>query len=152
MFGAVAIGLLVVAAPSAQPAPQSPVFRSSLDAVEVDVRVTGRNGEPIRDLTAADFELRDNGKPQVISSVTLIDLSQASSRSTANVADAALPAVEPRVFALVLDDLHVDAPSTNRVRNVARQFVERSMQPGDRMIVLMSAAGPRPPTSSLATR
>ncbi len=45
-------------------------FRSSVDAVTVDVLVT-RRGQPVTDLTAADFTLRDNGVEQRIESLEL---------------------------------------------------------------------------------
>jgi von Willebrand factor type A domain len=44
---------------------QQATFRSSVDAVVVPVSVTDRN-KPVPDLTAADFELLDNGVPQAI--------------------------------------------------------------------------------------
>jgi hypothetical protein len=33
-----------------------PTFRGGVDLVDVDVVATGRNGGPVRDLTAADFD------------------------------------------------------------------------------------------------
>jgi hypothetical protein len=51
-------------------APQSPQFRGRTDVVSVPVSVTqGRN--PVGGLTAADFELTDNGARQVIDAVSL---------------------------------------------------------------------------------
>jgi len=45
------------------------VFRTGVDAVRVDVLVTDR-GRPVSGLTAADFELTDNGVPQEVDLVT----------------------------------------------------------------------------------
>lgn len=47
---------------------QQPSFSVSTDLVTVDV-LAFRGREPIRGLTAADFELSDNGVPQAISSI-----------------------------------------------------------------------------------
>ena len=52
---------------------QSPRFRAGVAVVRVDALVTGGGGRPITGLTAANFELRDNGVPQRI-----IDISQES--------------------------------------------------------------------------
>jgi Ca-activated chloride channel family protein len=52
--------------------PRSP-FRSGVDVVRVDALVTS-DGRTIAGLTAADFELRDNGVPQEIDSVTIDDV------------------------------------------------------------------------------
>lgn len=46
-------------------ADQTPVFRSSVETVVVNVAVT-RRGAPVTGLTAADFVLLDNGHPQTV--------------------------------------------------------------------------------------
>jgi VWFA-related protein len=50
-------------------AAQQPVFRTAIDSVTVDVSVQQR-GRPVTDLTAADFELRDNNVVQQIGDVS----------------------------------------------------------------------------------
>ena len=50
--------------------PGQPTFRSRAAGVRVDVLVT-RSGRPVTGLTPADFELLDNGVPQVLQSVDL---------------------------------------------------------------------------------
>jgi VWFA-related protein len=58
------------AAPRGQAAPpQQPMFRTAADVVSVDASVQ-RDRRPVSGLTAADFELLDNGVPQEISEVT----------------------------------------------------------------------------------
>jgi VWFA-related protein len=47
------------------PGQQSPAFSSKIEAVRVDVLATD-NGQPIRGLTAADFDILDNGVPQQV--------------------------------------------------------------------------------------
>lgn len=48
---------------------QAPVFRGGIDRVRVDVLVTDR-GRPIQGLSAADFELKDNGVRQDVEMAT----------------------------------------------------------------------------------
>ena len=55
--------LLVAIASTAASLDQT--FRSRAEGVRVDVLVM-QNGHPVRDLRAADFELRDEGVPQKI--------------------------------------------------------------------------------------
>ena len=58
----------MLAQSQAQPAPK--VFRSGLNLVSVDVIVRDKGGAVVRGLTAADFEVREDGRPQEISSFT----------------------------------------------------------------------------------
>jgi Ca-activated chloride channel homolog len=48
---------------------QAPVFRTGVDVVRVDVLVT-EGGRPVSGLTAADFEVSDNGVPQQVELAT----------------------------------------------------------------------------------
>ena len=49
------------AAPNAPPAPNAPIFRVGVDIVRIDAVVTDRDGRVVPDLTADDFELRQDG-------------------------------------------------------------------------------------------
>ena len=64
--GAVIVGSQV---PASQ-LPQSPTFRSKTDAVVVDVTVSDRTGRTITGLTAADFQLLDNGVAQQVTEIS----------------------------------------------------------------------------------
>jgi len=48
--------------------PQAPLFRGGTNIVRVDATVVDRNGNPVSSLTADDFEIREDGVPQTISS------------------------------------------------------------------------------------
>jgi Ca-activated chloride channel family protein len=67
VFVALAASALIEAGTAAR---QQPTFRGSGDAVRVFVTVTDRDGRLVTTLTQADFEVRDEGKPQPI---TLFD-------------------------------------------------------------------------------
>ena len=68
-------GLLVPALIAQQPAPPAQratgVVKSDATAILVDVVVRDRRGDPILDLTAADFEIEEDGVEQQVGSVTL---------------------------------------------------------------------------------
>jgi hypothetical protein len=64
----VAIAALSAAFLSAQQAP--PVFRSSTAIVSVDVIVRDASGNIVKGLTAADFTVLEDGKPQQIETFT----------------------------------------------------------------------------------
>lgn len=67
--GVVAAAALLLAWPNA-PLPQQPTFRSGVDVVTVDVSVS-RGGEHVGGLTAANFDVFDNGVRQRIDKMTL---------------------------------------------------------------------------------
>ena len=53
---------------------QSPVFRSQVDVVQLDVSVLDKNRRPIRGLTKADFTVAEDGRPQEIAIFESIDV------------------------------------------------------------------------------
>jgi VWFA-related protein len=69
-IAAAAMSALCLASGYAQQADQRAVFSSRVDVVRVDALVT-RGGQPVRGLTPADFEIRDNGVLQHVDYVGL---------------------------------------------------------------------------------
>lgn len=69
---AIGITLAAVALVRLPAVAQQPTFKAAVDLVRVDVAVT-RGGKPVRGLTAADFSISDDGVPQRVNSVTLLD-------------------------------------------------------------------------------
>ena len=51
-----------------------PTFREGVQLVEVDVIVTDRQGNPVRDLTKDDFEIIEEGRAQTVRTFSLVDL------------------------------------------------------------------------------
>ena len=51
-------------------------FADETDVIEVEIpiNIVAKKGEPIRDLTAEDFEILDQGKKQEITGFRVIDL------------------------------------------------------------------------------
>jgi VWFA-related protein len=64
-----AVALVLTLEASGGRAQQSPAFSSKIEAVRVDVLVTD-NGQPVRGLRPGDFEVTDNGVPQVVDLVS----------------------------------------------------------------------------------
>src|SRR4051812_11797858 len=57
---------------------QPPVFRAGTNQVRVDVTVLDRKGEPVRDLAKEDFDVREDGVPQAIDTIKLIEANGAA--------------------------------------------------------------------------
>ena len=60
--------------PAPQPTIDTPIFRSNVDAVELDAFVVDAAGNPVTDLTVTDFEVLEEGKPQPITSFAVVDI------------------------------------------------------------------------------
>ncbi|MFP5246128.1 MAG: VWA domain-containing protein [Thermoanaerobaculia bacterium] len=104
--------------------------------IEVPVTVIDRDGNPVRNLTAANFELYDEGQRRPITHFETIDL---RSRLRVTAVEAATQTTEgPRPYMrnfMLLFDLTDSAPgSLVRAREAATAFLEK-LQPVDRVAV-----------------
>lgn len=132
-FVFVGAALSLARSPALAQTPSSPGVRETAAAtvIEIPVTVVGKDGRPVTGLTAADFELLDDGKRQTISSVDVIDLSRPP------LPDPAAPSAEPippsarRLWLLVFDLSYASASGLVRARDGARDFVAKSMKPTD---------------------
>ena len=137
------------AAPQGPPAGQDPqqrppVFRAGVNAVRVDVIVTDKAGNPVSDLTAADFDVQEDGKPQDIDLFKLIN----SDGSVGPGAEPPRPIRseydqeseaardDVRLFVIFLDDYHVRRINAMRMRDVLVQFVKTQLGPLDMVAVM----------------
>jgi len=103
----------------------------TVSVVEVPVTVVGRDGDPIRGLTAANFEVIDEGKKRSISSFDAIDF---TSKDAVQAITPLSPAAR-RNFMLVLDLAFSNPDSIHRAQRAAHDFVEKSVLPRDRVAV-----------------
>ena len=133
LFALAASAVLAAQAPtvppqSAQPAP--PSFRVEVNYVEVDAFVTDERGQVVTDLTAGDFEVLEDGRPQKVAAFSFVNIPIERAERPLFAA-AAIDAdvqtnerVEGRVYLIVLDDLHTDPTRAPRVKAAARRFLE----------------------------
>ena len=117
---------------------QPPVtFKLEINLVEVDAFVTDAQGNPVPGLTAADFEVLEDGKPQKITAVSLVNIPVERGERPLFASAPIEPdvqtnrAVDGRIYLIVLDDLHTDASRGPRVKMALRQFVERNFGAND---------------------
>jgi VWFA-related protein len=99
----------------------------TVNLVEVPVTVIDAGGNPVRGLTAANFELFDQGKKRDITAFDTIDFAV---HDAANAISPMNP--NARRSFLVLFDLGYSSPnSLARAQDAARRFVKESVQPRD---------------------
>lgn len=136
ILGVAAIATAAAAAkPLNSPGQDGPTFRSAVQSIEVDVRVTDTNGRPVSNLAKGDFMVLEDGVPQTISTATFVDLGiespvrpipRAVETDVVNNANAG----SGRMWVMLLGGFG------ERARLVARRFVEDSLGPNDEAAVI----------------
>jgi VWFA-related protein len=127
----------------AEPQPEQPVFRTGVSLVRVDVSVTGRRDEAVADLQASDFLVTEDGLPQKVDTAQFVRLDGRPAddqRRDLTIRDrehglAEAARDDVRLFALFLDDYHIDSHPmiTTRLHEALESFVD-SLQPTDLVI------------------
>ncbi|MBI4886500.1 MAG: VWA domain-containing protein [Acidobacteria bacterium] len=126
----------------APPAPQEGAappltFRVDINYVEADAVVTDAEGRVVTDLTQADFELLEDGRPQTIAAFSLVNLPVERAVRPLFLGAPVEPDVqantgaEGRIYVIVLDDLHTSFTNTPRVRQFLRAFIEQNFGVND---------------------
>ena len=148
-----AIVVLVAAASVSQPRAQQSrptgpavTFRSEATFVEVHAIVTDARGAFVGDLTADDFEVLENGKPQRPSAFSLINLPVERPPTALDGSGPIEPDVrattrtfDGRIYLFVLDDLHTHVTRTQFVREAARKFIRQYLGAGDLAAVVYTS-------------
>jgi len=141
--------------PAAPPQQQQPgddddVVRISTNLVQVDA-VVRKNGKPVTNLTADDFEIYEDGRKQTITSFTYIsNIPNTVAAAPAPTTDKQtnIPPAGPipagpikvndphRTIAFVVDDLGISAESMGTVRKNLKKFVAEELQPNDLVAII----------------
>ena len=137
-----------LAAQSSQPNPSSqsaPQFRSGVDLVHLDVSVLDRDRRPVKALTAADFTVLEDGKPQPVAAFSEVDLPDPPPPRVAWMRD--IPSdvkrnseiVDRRLVVLVMDDATIpfEQAMIKSAREIGRLAVER-LGPNDLACVVFT--------------
>jgi VWFA-related protein len=131
-----ALGPAASQSPQAQSQPQRPIFREGVNLVVVDV-YPRREGRIVEGLTREDFEVFENGAPQVIDSVEFIRVEpspvDAVRRDPSGQREMLLAAGDPRnrVFVAFLDTLHTSSFGSHAIRRPLLDTVNRLIRPND---------------------
>jgi VWFA-related protein len=120
--------------------PQQPpiTFRAEVNYVEVDARVLDRDGKFITGLTAADFQVFEDGKPQKVTAFSLVNIPLERAEQPLFASKPIEPDVrtnlqgaDGRIYVIVLDDLHTAALRSQRTKLAAKLFIERYVGAND---------------------
>lgn len=123
------------------------VVKISTNLIQIDVTVTDRKGNIVKDLKAEDFEIYENGELQEITNFSFISNQRTPNQNQANQSAIPVPqaVLRPeqirRTIALVVDDLSLSFESAYRVRRALKKFVDEQMQEGDLVAIIRTGAG-----------
>ena len=134
------------------PAPEDgKVVKISTTLIQIDVSVTDRRGNVIRDLRPDEIEIYENGEKQQITNFSFVSnaVTRKEKKEKAEPGKPVIP--EPplvlrpeqvkRTIALVVDDLTLSFASAAYVRRALKKFVDEKMQDGDLVGIIRTGAG-----------
>lgn len=129
-------------------------LESHVNLVPVRVVVHDSRGNVVSDLRQSDFEIRQDGKPQVISHFSVETPASMAVRAVhgtpgekpletitpSTAPPAAGVALPSRFVALVVDDAHIDVGEIVRVRLAATRYLNQFVKPDER-VALFTVSG-----------
>jgi VWFA-related protein len=139
-FMSVAVFGLVAGFANAQERRDVPTFPSRTELVTVDAVVLDDRGRPVRGLTAQDFSLSEDGKPQAIVTFEAFDLATGAEPAAANappgpVATNVGPArATASSLVLLVDDMSLAPSRQETVRTALARFLTEGVRDGDELI------------------
>ncbi|HEV2984672.1 MAG TPA: VWA domain-containing protein, partial [Vicinamibacterales bacterium] len=135
-FGVASAALSLGAQPSTT---QPPTFRAATDLVEVDVVAQSKDGRFVADLRREEFELHDEGHPQPLDFLYLVESNSprlaakeatADADATGGVPQTIRPGT-PRVFVAFFDNRHLTPGGFKRVQAAALTLFSKELRAGD---------------------
>jgi VWFA-related protein len=141
-----------------QPADTEDVVKITTKLVQVDVVVTNKKGQPVRDLKASDFELLQDGKVQKIVGFTFVPV-VTPGEMTSSVEERSKPKADPniavpppartpltastRVIAFLIDDgsCSTSVWGMDSAQKAVKRFINEQMLPTDQVAIYRTRAG-----------
>jgi VWFA-related protein len=133
--------------PTTRQTPQDDVIRVETELVHTDVMVFDKSGKFVEGLGREQFQVMVDGKPVPVAFFDSIEHGAAplepprisgangAAAATAGAPAVARPRARGRYVAFFLDDVHLSAPSLERVRKTVSKFLEHGMGPDDRVMI-----------------
>ena len=107
--------------------------------------VTDGQGRVVTDLTQADFDVLEDGRPQKVAAFSLVNLPIERAVRPLFLGAPVEPdvqantVVEGRIYIIVLDDLHSNFTNTPRVKRFLREFIEQNFGTNDLAAVVYTS-------------
>lgn len=140
------VSAVIAQTPTPTPTPED-VVRISTNLIQIDVSVTNKKGEPIKDLRRDEIEIYENGKRQNLSNFSFVSNIRTETVTAPTKNTVILPGGEPRpekirrTIALVVDDLTLSFASSYFAKDAVLKFVREQVQEGDLVAIIRTGAG-----------
>lgn len=142
-----AFGQQQTPSPAASPEQDNDVVRITTKLVQFDVVVVDKDGKQVRGLSAEDFQVLQDGKPQPITNFSYVN-TEAPAKGASGGSTGAVPAntsstAGKRVLTFVVDDGNCLATNIGMraSREGIEKFVREQMQPNDLVAIYQTRAG-----------
>ena len=135
---ALGVALFGSALQAQQTNPNPPTFRSSVQVIEVDVRVFDKSGRFVTTLTRDDFEIVEEGAPQKVEAMFLVDANRPAAAATpeapaaSSAAATATGPAAPQTWIFFFDLNHLTpGGGFDRARKAVEDFIATRFKDGD---------------------
>jgi VWFA-related protein len=118
----------------------APAIRVQSDLVEVATVVRDNHEKAVGGLKKENFLLFDNGKPQTISTFSILAGAENSASAAPGRGSEVTPVVQPRYVALFFDDLNTGMANLNFAREAAIKFIQKGLDLGEK-VGIFTASG-----------
>lgn len=128
---------------------QSPAqrFRSESKLVIVDAVVVDQHGDPVRGLSAADFSVAEEGRPQTVQFFQAVaakpEMPRTADRGYRYSTNVGAQARSERSFVIFFDDVHLTQEQGERAKAAVGRFIEQETEAGDLVSIVAPARGLR---------
>jgi len=140
------------ALPQAQDAGPQPVFRVSVDRIQIGAVVRDAHGHQVKDLDIADFTVYDGNQRQELTNCEYVELrTPASAGNSSGKVDPSAPPAPAgrqlssdqvrRTVVFLIDDISFHATSIPAVRKALKEAIESGIQPGDMAAIIRTSSG-----------
>lgn len=124
-----------------------PLISVGTQLLQLDTVVVDKQGKPVDNLKKEDFELLEDGKPQEIAFFSLVRNGVVVGKATPTLTDSGIKSpekeveevVEPRYFAVLVDDLHISIPNMTYLKKALSELVEKRIGEGDSLLIVTTS-------------